>query len=409
MQNTRRKHKSTSSLNKTTLDTQHNMRIQKIRENQTAAAQLADDLNDIELRLRGLENEPVTSETLSNILYLKDQKNDIKAQLKSHQLSQNETSYLVDTADILFKYYDLLENGADTESNSVPVNHNSSPASSILTYFVTSSSAASTSKPSLESTSADFQASASQHSRGTLLDMYLELVDRNHQKMSDNTSQEQETGVCNFCKSCNIILMTNDGYMYCKDCHTMEYMIVDHDKPSYKDPPKEPSYFAYKRVNHLNEWLAQIQGRESTDIPDEIFDKILLEVKKQKIVNMAKLTHSKVKEILKKLKINKYYEHIPYIINRINGMPMPHLTPDLEEKLRDMFRMIQTPFLKHSPANRKNFLSYSFCLRKFLELLEKDEYLNNFPLLKSREKLAQQDAIWKAICEDLGWQFIQSL
>lgn len=162
-------------------------------------------------------------------------------------------------------------------------------------------------------------------------------------------------------------------------------------------------------VNHFNEWLNQIQGKESTDIPEEIFDSILLEIKKQKISNMALLTHAKLKEILKKLKINKYYEHIPHIINRINGLPMPHLSPDLEEKLRSMFRQIQTPFLKHSPPNRKNFLSYSYVLHKLMLLLEKDEYLVNFPLLKSRDKLQQQDQIWQKICNDLGWQFIKSL
>jgi hypothetical protein len=88
---------------------------------------------------------------------------------------------------------------------------------------------------------------------------------------------------------------------------------------------------------------------------------------------------------------------------------MPHLPPDLEEKLRSMFKQIQTPFLKWAPPNRKNFLSYSFVLHKFIQLLEKDEYLHCFLLLKSREKLWQQDRIWEKICAELGWQFIPSL
>ena len=124
---------------------------------------------------------------------------------------------------------------------------------------------------------------------------------------------------------------------------------------------------------------------------------------------MADLTHSKVKEILKKLRSNKYYEHVPHIINRLNGLPMPNLTPDLEEKLRNMFKQIQTPFLKYSPPGRKNFLSYSYVLHKFIQLLGKDEYLPFFALLKSREKLFIQDSIWKQICEELGWDFIRSI
>ena len=158
-----------------------------------------------------------------------------------------------------------------------------------------------------------------------------------------------------------------------------------------------------------NEWLSQIQGKETTDIPEEVYDKILVEIRKQRITNMAELNFNKVKNILKTLKKNKYYEHIAHIINRLNGLPMPNLSTELEEKLRSMFRQIQTPFLKHSPPKRKNFLSYSYVLHKMIQLLEKDEYLSSFQLLRSREKLAAQDAIWKKICEELGWQFYPSL
>jgi len=43
-------------------------------------------------------------------------------------------------------------------------------------------------------------------------------------------------------------------------------------------------------------------------------------------------------------------------------------------------------------------LSYSYVLYKFCELLSEDKYLKYFPLLKSKEKLYQQDVIWKKIC-----------
>ena len=124
---------------------------------------------------------------------------------------------------------------------------------------------------------------------------------------------------------------------------------------------------------------------------------------------MAEITPKKIKEILKRLKSNKYYEHVPHIINKLNGIPIPHFESDLEEKLRTLFKMIQPSFLRHAPANRKNFLSYSYVLNKFLQLLGKDEYLISFPLLKSRDKLYLQDQIFKKICEDLQWQFIPSL
>ncbi len=252
--------------------------------------------------------------------------------------------------------------------------------------------------------------------RATLLEKYLTCTNTDFIK---SDAPEDEAAIenaaasvptpCAHCRSTNRTVMTHDGYIFCNECFTLEYVLVDHEKPSYKDPPKEVTYFAYKRINHFNEWLNQVQGKETTDIPDEVYDRILLEIKKQKISNMADLTNTKVREILKKLKINKYYEHIPHIINRLSGVSMPHIPPELEDRLRHMFCQIQVPFLKHSPPSRKNFLSYSYVLHKFMQLLEKDQYVHCFGLLKSRDKLQAQDIIWSKICQELGWEFVRSL
>ena len=206
-----------------------------------------------------------------------------------------------------------------------------------------------------------------------------------------------------------MLILFSEGVIICKKCGKVEDILINSDKPSYKDPPKELSYFAYKRINHFNEWLAQFQAKESTDIPQEVFDQILVEIKKERINNMAKITKLKLRNILKKLKLNKYYEHVPHIINRLNGIPAPVMDRNTEEKLRMMFKEIQGPFMKHCPKNRKNFLSYSYVLHKFVQLLELDEFLPCFTLLKSREKLHQQDMIWQKICKELKWERIKSL
>jgi hypothetical protein len=204
-------------------------------------------------------------------------------------------------------------------------------------------------------------------------------------------------------------LIPVESVLICKKCGETEDIIINSDKPSYKDPPREVSYFAYKRINHFNEWLAQFQAKESTEIPAEVYTKIVDELNRQKIYDYSKnLYPEKIREILKKLRYNKYYEHVPHIINHLNGVPAPSMNRMVEEKLRTMFKEIQTPFVKYCPSNRKNFLSYSYVLHKFCELLSLDEYLVCFPLLKSREKLQQQDNIWEKICRDLQWEYIAS-
>lgn len=135
----------------------------------------------------------------------------------------------------------------------------------------------------------------------------------------------------------------------------------------------------------------------------------MVEVKKLRIKNLSKLTPSRVKIILKKLDLRKYYEHIPHIINKLNNIPPPRITREQDEQLCIMFEMIQIPFNIYCPETRTNFLGYSYVLYKFCELLELDDILKCFPLHKSDVKIKEHDKIWEKICEYLHWEFIPSI
>lgn len=116
-----------------------------------------------------------------------------------------------------------------------------------------------------------------------------------------------------------------------------------------------------------------------------------------------------MKGILKKLKLHQYYEHMLHIISQLSGKHPPTLKRETEEEIKQMFKEIQEPFEKYRPKERTNFLSYSYILHKFFQILKMDEFLCYFPLLKSREKLKQHDKLWKLICNDLGWTFFPSI
>jgi len=215
----------------------------------------------------------------------------------------------------------------------------------------------------------------------------------------------------NKCEICNSQMMLSDiaSQLSCCNCGNIREIMIVTDKTSYTDPPREVSYFAYKRINHFNEWLAQFQAKEKTELPNEIYTNIYIELNKDIYYDPKKLKYKDLRNILKRLKYNKYYEHIPHIISIISGKKAPTLDRKTEEILRSLFKEIQIPFMNNCPPNRKNFLSYSYVLHKFCELLEFDDLLEYFPLLKSREKLHGQDLIWKEICKDLKWQYIPSL
>ena len=213
------------------------------------------------------------------------------------------------------------------------------------------------------------------------------------------------------CRQCNGVMYfkNNDGEIMCKVCGYTEDIMIVTEKSSFNDPPREVSYFAYKRINHFNEWLAQFQAKETTELPDTIYRDVYDELSKNIDFDIKSINYKSIREILKKLKYNKYYEHIPHLINVLSGEKAPKLSRRSEEMLRSLFKEIQIPFMDNCPQNRKNFLSYSYVLHKFCELLELDHLLPFFPLLKSREKLQQQDQIWEKMCKDLQWQYIPSV
>ena len=240
--------------------------------------------------------------------------------------------------------------------------------------------------------------------KSSLVDKYMSIINKKYVR----NVEEEDIEICKNCKN-QMTCLQHDAIIICNICGYQELLLVEQNRPILKQNTKDTSHFSYKRINHFREWCNQVQGKESTDIPDEIFEKILTEIRKEKIVDTKTITYNKMRDILKRLRINKYYEHINYIINRINGIPTPQFSQELEDKLCNMFRNIQAPFLKHCPKDRKNFLSYSYVLYKFFQILGLNEYLKYFPLLKSREKLYVQDQIWKKICLELNYEIIPSL
>jgi len=381
-----------------TLDVMHNKMIQKIqdknietRDNQEKLNKLNEIIEIIKIRIQE-ESQNIDSEEY-NLLWtsniqLKEDIIKLNNTIQRDVNEYNELEYYKNTSDILFNYYDLLEKQSKNTKKSKqvfqPTNKTILDALNNLSNNV-SNTVINNNVPTQKS---------------DLIDEYLFITDKNHIKKIESDDIE----LCRCCKE-PMTCLQHDAIIICENCGFQELLLVEQNRPILKQNNKDVSHFSYKRINHFREWCNQVQGKESTDIPNEIFEKILNEIKKEKISNTKNITYSKMREILKRLRINKYYEHINYIINRINGIPTPQFSPELEEKLFLMFRDIQGPFLKHCPKERKNFLSYSYVLYKFFQILGLNEYLKFFPLLKSREKLYVQDQIWKKICEELNYEF----
>jgi len=230
---------------------------------------------------------------------------------------------------------------------------------------------------------------------------FLSNIDQSFINVNDFVFQ---TGTCQHCKSGELIPVEHEGILVCNNCSKYVVYLIENEKPSYKEPPKEACFYAYKRINHFKEIMAQFQAKETTQIPPEVIENIKLQIKKERI-SLSKFTNSKAKDILKKLGYNKFYEHIPFIKDKL-GIKPPTMTPNLEELLCNLFMEIQGPYAKCCPDDRVNFLNYYYTIYKLCELIGQTQFLPYFPLLKDREKQIEQDEIWKKICFELNWEFI---
>jgi hypothetical protein len=237
-----------------------------------------------------------------------------------------------------------------------------------------------------------------------IIQKYLSNIDN---EFLDVNKYVYPTDVCQKCLKGELIPIEDEGVLICNKCSNSVKYLIENDKPSYKEPPKEVCFYAYKKINHFKEILSQFQGKETTQIPDEVIENLKLQIKKERI-DITDLTYYKCKDLLKKLGYNKYYEHINFIKNKLGIRPVI-ISQELEEILCNFFMEIQYPYAKHCPDYRVNFLHYYYVLYKLFELLDQKEYIKHIPMLKDREKLIEQDTIWKKICDELDWEFIATV
>jgi len=321
--------------------------------------------------------------TVEQQLEYQDKINEINETIK--QTKGRKKEYFLDNSKFIFDYFENKKNISIGTTNT-----NISDKNKILNSFF--------------KIKQDDSANVNQNKTNNIVQKYLSNID---DTFIDVNSFICQTDVCQICHKGELIPLEDEGLLICNVCFRSIPYLIENEKPSYKEPPKEVCFYAYKRINHFKEILAQFQGKETTQIPIEVIENIKLQIKKERI-DLSQISNNKTKEILKKLGYNKYYEHIPFIKDKL-GIKPPIMSPELEDTLCNLFVELQSPYSKYCPDDRVNFLNYYYTAYKLCELLGETQYLEHFPMLKDREKRIEQDSIWRKICEELDWEFIPTI
>ena len=373
----------------TTLDGKHNEFMNEFnKDEKDKIPKLKKEKRELKHQLE--KNETEKTLTIEQIMEIKDKINEITESIK--ELKSKKIDYFLDNSKYIFDYFEnkkSISNGSSTDLTNLSKSVPSSSKSNIIHNFF---------KINKE------DVKVIEHKNENLYQKYLSNID---ESFLDMNSFVRPVDICQSCYKGELIPMDDEGILICNICSINIKYLVENEKPSYKEPPKEVCFYAYKKINHFKEILSQFQGKETTQISDEVIETLKQQIKKERI-HMKQLNYYNTKELLKKLGYNKYYEHINFIKDKL-GIKPPVISQELEETLCNFFMEIQYPYAKHCPDYRVNFLHYYYVLYKLFELLGEQYYLEEIPMLKDREKLIEQDNIWKKICEELDWEFIPTI
>jgi hypothetical protein len=360
--------------NKQALTKETNTLDNKHREMVKYFSQQRNDKQAIRDKINQIENDIIKMTDMNKRAELLDIKDKLETEYNLILSNYEEMDYYDNAGDLITDYYELRDKSSeDTKEKR-----------NIIEFL-------SNKKDKQE------QSDLKLYNRANLFEKYCQRVDGIRIKHDDGSNRVK---YCIECKIEKILDLAESAYI-CPFCGDSEIIILDEDR-QIKD------YSPYRRLNHFREWLNQFQAKQSPDIPEQVFIDIVRELNKNRIIDLSILNKKNMKAILKKLGYNIYYEHVAYIINKLNNLPPPKITRDMEKLFISMFFQIQDPWEQYKQPERKNFLSYSYVLNKFCELLELDHLLDCFPLHKDPDKIMENDQIWEKICKQLNWEYISS-
>jgi len=363
----------------TTLDGKHKEMMNEFnRDEEDNIPRLREERETIRSLLH--TNQHDSTITQEQVLDYIDRLNEIKNEISI--LKKKKKEYFLENSKFLFDYFENKKNISNGETTT--------KKTQLLDAFFKKNK--------------DDVGAIIEQTNNNIFQQYLSNID---ESFLDINAFVHSTDICRSCFKGELIPVDDEGVLICNVCFKNVPYLIENEKPSYKEPPKEVCFYAYKKINHFKEILAQFQGKETTQIPAEVIESLKQQIKKERI-ECSKLTYYETKGLLKKLGYNKYYEHINFIKSKL-GIDPPIISQELEETLCNFFMEIQYPYAKHCPDYRVNFLHYYYVLYKLFELLSEKHYLPEIPMLKDREKLIEQDTIWKKICEELDWEFIATV
>ena len=203
---------------RTTLDAIHNQTVQSLFEQK-------DNIQEYKTKLDDLKKKIVETTSDIELWRLERDADTLEKKIKSLENGSDLLDYYLRTGDILYDYYDIqeqIQQGTKTFSNKAK------PGSILAILDVVAQEEGHETKNTVQSKEKKGL------QRQQLLNNYLQLEDPS---MARNLEYDDPWTNCELCDN-EMIMCLNEANLTCSKCGYQEFILVDSDKPSYKDPPR---------------------------------------------------------------------------------------------------------------------------------------------------------------------------
>lgn len=292
--------------NRVTLDAKHSEMTRQFQEMRKSLAEKRDELSVYQAKyneLKKIPNRNLTNEQLSDKFALADSISNLKTEISKIESGEEESKYFLETGHLLYKYYDNIENiatknqnlsdddgfalsvkkkksahtsGSSGSSGSTGINtaaSNAASSASIMDFFslkdppnqsknieshvvVIKDSKKAKKKNTEIKKMSDFVVTKENFQRADILDNYLKIVDPTY---IGNIKIDNQYDICKDC-NCERTVIQSEGIIVCEQCGNTDMIVIDSDRPSYKDPPpklfglksNQPSLCRYMMENSVN-------------------------------------------------------------------------------------------------------------------------------------------------------------
>lgn len=224
-----------------------------------------------------------------------------------------------------------------------------------------------------------------------------------------------KTVECEVCGGTSFTQCVEDESLFvCNDCFTETHHLDD--TPTYKDSNRVnmSTKYTYTKRNHFSDAIKRYQGIQSIDV--EKIDTVVAYIEQQMQLHKITKTQGKSNSLTKNhvymflaesKKFAKHYNDINLLFFKLTGVQCPDIS-HLEDQLYEDFELQEAVYEEYeNTCGRTNSLNVDYKLCRLLIRRGWQCTLDEFFILKTREKEEEHDDILKIVWARLGWGWIK--